>query len=275
MTREFCVKTLILCLCVFFVCVAFACKQGNGNSIPEKIKGPFGMEFVYIKPGTFTMGSPESEKDRERDEKQHQVTLTKGFYMQTTEVTLKHWKKTSFYKDCNNKCPVTQVSWDDVQEFIKKLNQMEKTDVYRLPTEAEWEYAARAGTTTAFSWGNEADCSKANYGASPWSKECKNPGKIMPAASFQPNSWGLYDMHGNVWEWCQDSCDWKSDKGVITDTYKDGVTDPVNTKGPTRIYRGGSWSSNGQSCRLANRNKNLPDYIGINLGFRVLREVKQ
>jgi formylglycine-generating enzyme required for sulfatase activity len=117
-----------------------------------------GMKFVYINPGSFMMGSPLKESGRDDDERQHRVTLTEGFYLQTTEVTQGQWQRVmgndpSKFENCGSDCPVEQVSWNDVQMFIQKLNRMEKTVKYRLPNEAEWEYAARAGTNTAFSWG--------------------------------------------------------------------------------------------------------------------------
>ena len=157
-------------------------------------------------------GSPENEPDRSRNETQYKIKISKPFYMQTTEVTQGQWKKVmgnnpSGFKDCGDDCPVEQVSWNDAQEFIKKLNQMEGTNKYRLPTEAEWEYAARAGTTTPFYTGNCLSTDQANYNGNYPLTGCPKGQfreKTMRVGSFEPNAWGLYDMYGNVWEWCQD-----------------------------------------------------------------------
>jgi formylglycine-generating enzyme required for sulfatase activity len=198
----------------------------------------WGMTFVRIPSGSFMMGSPKNEKFRDDDELQHKVTLTQDYFMQTTEVTRGQWKaimgsKPSHFKDCGDNCPVESVSWNDVQAFIKKLNRLESGHTYRLPTEAEWEYAARAGTTTRFFWGDQADCSRANYGNSSWSRECKsiNPGKTKIVKSYSPNSWGLYDMHGNVREWCHD---WYGKYPTVS------VTNPTGpAAGSSRVIRGG------------------------------------
>ena len=134
----------------------------------RKISNSLGMEFVYIEPGTFMMGSPSNEPRRDNDERQHRVTLTKGFYMQTTEVTQGQWKAVmwnnpSYFKNCGDDCPVEQVSWNNVQQFINKLNQREGSDICRLPTEAEWEYSCRSGTDTPFSFGQCLSTDQANY----------------------------------------------------------------------------------------------------------------
>ena len=238
----------------------------SGNSFTNSL----GMKFVYIEPGTFTMGSPSNEPGRDSDETQHRVTLTRGYYLQTTEVTQGQWKAVmgsnpSHFKNCGDDCPVEQVSWNDTQDFIRKLNQKEGGNKYRLPTEAEWEYAARAGTQSRFSWGDDADCAKANYGNVALLGECKgkNPGATAQVGSYPPNARGLYDMHGNVWEWCQD---WK---GV----YPAGsVTDPTGpSSGSGRVYRGGSWLDYARYCRSAGRNSFDPGIRFTGLGLRLLR----
>jgi formylglycine-generating enzyme required for sulfatase activity len=229
------------------------------------------MEFVRIPPGEFMMGSPENEPGRYSDEKQHKVVLTQGFYMQTTEVTQEQWKSVmgsnpSDFKDCDQ-CPVENVSWNDAQEFIRKLNQKEGKEVYRLPTEAEWEYAARAGSRTAFANGDitELECkSDPNLEKMGW--YCGNSeNKPHAVGQKSPNAWGLYDMHGNVWEWCQD---WYGD-------YPDGtVSDPVGPPtGSNRVGRGGSWDNDAQVCRSADRGRSDPGNRSRNLGFRLLRSV--
>ncbi len=197
-----------------------------------------GMTFVWIPPGRFRMGSPENEPDRDSDEKQHWVTLSKGFYMQTCETTQRQWERImssnpSHFRECGDDCPVEGVSWHDVQTFIKQLNQKEEKK-YSLPTEAQWEYAARAGSSTAFPNGEITDtgCSDPNMDAMGW--YCGNAGrKTHPVGLKQHNDWGLYDMHGNVWEWCSDRYG----------NYPDGsVTDPVGypvDSQPLRVIRGG------------------------------------
>ncbi len=242
---------------------------GAGEQQSGKFQNNIGMNFVLIPAGTFMMGSPSSEPGRYNNEQQHQVTITKPYYMQTTVVTQGQWKAVmgnnpSSDYDCGDDCPVENVSWNDVQAFISKLNSMEATDKYRLPTEAEWEYAARAGTNTLYYWGNQSDCSKANYGTG-YASDCKgiNPGKKMRVASFSPNAWGLYDMLGNVWEWCQDG--YGSYPG-------NSETDPTGTSsGSRRVYRGGSWINGAISCRAAFRGDGTQDHKGFALGFRLAR----
>ena len=232
-----------------------------------------GMKFVSIPPGTFTMGSPSDEPGRDTNERQHRVTLSRGFYLQATEVTQGQWKSVmrgnpSWFENCGNDCPVEIVWWYQCQEFIKRLNQKEGTDKYRLPTEAEWEYACRAGSTTAFANGGitQLQCRHdPNLNAVGW--YCGNSGnKTHPVARKTPNAWGLYDMHGNVWEWCED---WYGD-------YPTGhVTDPRGpSSGKKRVLRGGSWLDNARHCRSADR-RGLdpgPQAIGRHLGFRVARD---
>jgi formylglycine-generating enzyme required for sulfatase activity len=235
------------------------------------------MEFVGIPAGSFLMGSPESEKDRETDEKQHRVTLSKGFWLGKYEVTIGEWKAVlgdlpevmksgldrKFSK--SDRQPVVFVSWDVVQEYIKKLNARGEGQ-YRLPTEAEWEYAARAGTTTAFAFGDSLNLSKANFdGNYPYnSVKGKYLEKIATVGSYQPNAWGVSDMHRNVWEWVQD---WFGE-------YPGGsVVDPAGpSTGSFRVNRGGCWGSDGRSLRSANRFSNSPSNRYNNLGFRLVRE---
>lgn len=236
----------------------------GGSTGYARLSGPLaGMEFVYIPPGAFTMGSPTTEEGRDEDEKQHRVTLTKGFFMQTTEVTQGQWKEVmggnpSRFPRCGDDCPVEAVSWNDIQSFIGKLNQREGKDRYRLPTEAEWEYAARAGHTTRFSFGDDS----ARLRLFAWYR-VSSGGKTHAVGSKKPNAWGLYDMHGNVWERCQD---WYG-------AYPEGAaTDPTGPpSGTYRVLRGGSWFRVHRSVRSANRYPYSPRVTSNQIGFRLLR----
>ena len=227
------------------------------------------MKFVYIEPGTFWMGSPPDEWGPYVEETQHQVQLTQGFYMQTTEVTQGQWQAVmgsnpSYHSGCGDNCPVEKVSWNDVQDFIDALRDMGE-GTYRLPTEAEWEYACRAGSTSAFANGEitVTNCSyDPNLDAMGW--YCYNAGDTThPVAQKQANAWGLYDMHGNVYEWCQD---WY-------DEYPDyAVQDPQGpASGTHRVMRGGGWIYEAWHCRSANRQISSPGIQNAVLGFRLVR----
>jgi len=216
------------------------------------------MRFVPIQAGTFTMGDVDNDDA-------HQVTLTKAFDLGVYEVTQEQYEKVMGTNPSNFKGPqnpVEKVSWDEAVEFCRKLSALpaEKSAgyVYRLPTEAEWECACRAETTTKYSFGDSAS----ELGAYGWYDE--NSGKTThPVGGKTPNPWGLYDMHGNVWEWCQD---WHG-------KYPSGpVTDPTGPSlGSSRVRRGGGWDYYPRLCRSANRGRNSPDYRSSSLGFRVLR----
>ena len=249
------------------------------NALEKIITNSIGMEFVLIPGGTFKMGSPQDEPNRERNEIEHQVTISKPFYMQTTEVTVKQWravmgKRFFFKKKGTDDMPVVKVSWQDCIDFTEKLNALNE-GVYRLPTEAEWEYACRAGTTTAFAWGKTIDCKDAMYGNNTLKMDvCVDyvESKGLPAdkpalvKSYKPNAWGLYDMGGNIWEWCQD---WYGPYG------KDAVVDPKGPRsGDYRVRRGGSWYGTGARCRCANRNRSNPANRYQTTGFRLVREAE-
>jgi formylglycine-generating enzyme required for sulfatase activity len=223
------------------------------------------MEFVLIPAGKFDMGSPSDEEGRyENEGLVHHVNIEKAFCMGRYEVTQKQWRaimgdNPSYFKG-DDDLPVEQVSWDDVQDFIKKLNEKEGIDTYRLPSEAEWEYACRAGTTTRYSFGD----SESNLGDYAWYKG--NSGdKTHPVGQKKPNSLGLHDMHGNVWEWVQDC--WHFDyNGAPTDgsAWEGG--------GASRVFRGGCWDRSAGFCRSAYRYPRGPRDRGNTLGFRLLRE---
>jgi formylglycine-generating enzyme required for sulfatase activity len=219
-------------------------------------------KMVYISHGTFMMGSPSSEANRYSNERQHKVTLTKGFYMGVTEVTQGQWKAVmgnnpSRFKGDNR--PVEQVSWNDCKEFIRKLNRHEGGNKYRLPTEAEWEYACRAGTTTRFCFG-DSDSRLDDYA---WYSG-NSSSKTHSVAQMRPNAWGLYDMHGNVWEWCQDWYDKNYPSGHVTDP--EGPS-----SGSARVGRGGGWGFDARGCRSAFRCYGTPGSRLSFLGFRLAR----
>jgi formylglycine-generating enzyme required for sulfatase activity len=222
-----------------------------------------GMEFVLIPAGSFTMGADKNFEDASDDETpQHRVRISKPFYLGTYEVTQAQWtavmgNNPSKYKGRSN--PVEQVSWDDIQVFIQRLNQKEGHTRYRLPTEAEWEYAARAGTESTYSFGDDAR----ELGKYAWYDENYRSGSTHPVGQKQPNAWGLYDMHGNVWEWVQD---WYGDR-----YYSDSPdTDPKGpSSGSYRVLRGGGWYFSAQYCRAAFRDFNSPDIRYYYVGFRL------
>jgi formylglycine-generating enzyme required for sulfatase activity len=222
-----------------------------------------GMQFVRIEPGKFIMGSPKKESWRNSDEgAQHEVEITKPFYLGIYEVTQRQYREImyenpSFFKMCGDDCPVEKVMWKDVQEFIARLNVKEKTDRYRLPTEAEWEYACRAGSQSAYYFGD--DQNQLNDYA--WYKD--NTQMTHPIGQKKPNAWGLYDMHGNVNEWVHD---WY---GKYMDT---STTDPTGQlAGSHKVYRGGSWYNALWDSRCANRGKDKLDNWSQTVGFRLVR----
>jgi formylglycine-generating enzyme required for sulfatase activity len=239
-------------------------------ALAKAFSNSIGMKFVFIPPGTFMMGSPSHEPGRDSDEKQHQVTLTKGFYMQTTEVTqgqwyevmgTRPWSGKEHVRDSTNN-PAVYISWNDCKDFIRRLNQKEGSDKYRMPTEAEWEYACRAGSTTRFYFGDSESSlgDHAWYRSNAWDAGEKYAHTV---AQKQPNAWGLHGMHGNVWEWCQD---WYGG-------YPSGsVSDPKGpSSGADRVLRGGSWGGGAGGCRSADRNRGNPGGGVSNLGFRAVR----
>ncbi len=272
---------------LFFFCFFSFLKNGIAE---EVITNSLGMRFVQIYPGTFKMGSPKSETGHRWNEKEHTVRISKSFYMQETEVTQGQWKKLvgfnpSSSKILNKNYPVDTVSWDQCIEFIKVLNGFEKTNKYRLPTEAEWEYACRAGTATAFSSGKITtfSCTTIDPALNKTAWYCANSGEQNPPGKFQahrvktkqPNAWGLYDMHGNVQEWVQDSCVWKhwtGKTGPVTKTYKDNIVDPLSKKGKHRIIRGGGWHQKPIYLRSAQRSYYKPMAKRNSLGFRIVKD---
>jgi formylglycine-generating enzyme required for sulfatase activity len=258
-------------------------------SAQDTFTNKLGMRFVRIPAGSFIMGSPDSERGRQWNESQHRVIISNSFYMGETEVTQGQWNRLvspnpSAFK-LGKTYPVDSVSWDEVMAFIDFLNKWEGTTKYRLPTEAEWEYACRAGSTTAFANGpiTTFSCKDPEPALINTAWYCYNSGLTGPARDFKPhpvkrlkpNKWGLYDMHGNVQEWVLDRCKWRSllraKVGVVTSTYKDGIKDPVETKGDHRIIRGGGWYQNSKYQRAAYRSYYKPMARRNSLGFRLVR----
>ncbi len=246
--------------------------------------------MVWIPPGTFVMGSPTSEALRNTsNETPHSVTLTKGFFMGQYEVTQGEYQalmnaNPSYFApprvslDTNR--PVEQVSWYGATNYCWILTLQEQWAgrlstnwVYRLPTESEWEYACRAGTTTAFHCANALRGGMENfsvyyeYDATAGETFILHPtvrylGQTAPVGGYPPNAWGLYDMHGNVWEWCQD---WYGDYPTGSETDPRGPT-----SGSSRVKRGGGWQSSGSACRSAIRQANIPSYSHPTVGFRIV-----
>ena len=236
------------------------------------------LDLVWVDPGTFIMGSPKDERGRQDNETQHEVTLTKGYWLGRYQVTQAQYEAIMGTNPSNFKgadLPVEMVNWDEAKEFCAKLTASEKAAgrlpegyEYTLPTEAQWEYACRAGTTTAFN--NDLNIPKESQVKD---NPCPNLNKVgwygynsdqktHPVGQKQPNGWGIYDMHGNVWEWC---LDWYGAYPT------ESVTDPTGPeKGSYRVLRGGGWDSNGAYyCRSAHRYYYYPDYNWRSYGFRV------
>ncbi|MBX9637379.1 MAG: formylglycine-generating enzyme family protein [Nitrosomonas sp.] len=225
--------------------------------------------FRWCEPGMFLMGSPLNEPERLDNEVQHEVTFTQGFWIADTPVTQALWQVTMgdnpsrFHGD---EKPVENVSWDDAQAFIAKLNGIKAELKLCLPTEAQWEYACRAGTVTPFSWGEQIDSSLVNFaGNSPYSNgdESEFRRQTVEIKELPCNDWGLYQMHGNVWEWCQD---WFEDYPTHP------VTDPKGPEtGSGRVLRGGSWLYIGGNCRSAFRHRYVSSLHYDYFGFRLTR----
>jgi len=236
------------------------------------------LEMIWVDPGTFTMGSPTTEMGREVDETEHNVTLTKGFYLGKYEVTQTQYEAvmkgntaglsaTPSNFGGNPNRPVEMVSWNDVQVFLNRLNERESNVsrlpdrwAYVLPTEAQWEYACRAGTTTAYSLGHDINSTHANFN---WDGEF-NTGtdlkETRDVGKYNPNPWGFFDMHGNVWEWTRDSYgEYSSD--IHIEPFNAGTTDS------NRVCRGGSWSFSGSDLRSASRQPQSRPYAAVRLAF--------
>jgi len=242
----------------------------GGTILTVDLNSTVSLEMIWVEPGTFTMGSPTSEAGRSTNETQHEVTLTQGFYLGKYEVTQAQYEAvmagvsgdlnaTPSNWPNNPDRPVEKVSWEDIQVFLTRLNAQQAGNIpegwaYVLPTEAQWEYACRAGTTTTYSWGDTITSENANYG--------QQVGQPSTVGNYAANPWGFFDMHGNVWEWTADAYA----------SYATGAqTDPFNvgTTGSTRVLRGGTWSNLDASLRSACRLFVSPSFRFSIIGFRV------
>jgi formylglycine-generating enzyme required for sulfatase activity len=238
--------------------------------MPVETVNSIGMKLALIPPGQFLMGSPEFEEGRQSNEMLHQVRITKPFYLGVYEVTQEEYNlvvgsNPSYFK--GGKRPVELVSWEQAVEFCRKLSAKEGQE-YRLPTEAEWEYACRAGTITPFSFGTKLDWDQANcIGNGPLFITGPSKRETVRVGSYQPNGFGLCDMHGNVWEWCADLFDEKYFAASPVDD------PPGPTEGSFRVFRGSAWDSNAWECRTAVRDHSSDSWTFFNLGFRVARAV--
>lgn len=250
---------------------ACAARESPAPTPPTWVEPVTGMVFVEVPAGSFEMGSPPGEPLREVGERRHRVALTRPYWIGRTEVTRDEWRRVvgddpSRFRDRGD-LPVESVNWFEIEEFLARLETLAPGNRFRLPTEAEWERACRAGSATAFAWGDVLEPERANFdGADPSPLAPQGPvrGRTTPVASFPPNAWGLFDFHGNVWEWCADQpC-----------PYLDGdEVDPVRACGSDlKVIRGGSWHFGADSARCALRYTHRPVDRGPSLGFRVVRE---
>ncbi|MCT7949960.1 bifunctional serine/threonine-protein kinase/formylglycine-generating enzyme family protein [Ancylothrix sp. C2] len=244
-------------------------RQAQTQFFKDNLGNGVGLEMVAIQGGTFMMGSPETEAIRESDESpQHQVTV-KPFYLGKYPVTQAQWQAVMGNNPSNfigNNRPVETVSWDDAVQFCQKLSQLTGRN-YRLPSEAEWEYACRAGTSTPFYFGETITPDLVNYDGNypyAWAPKGKYREQTTDVGSFPPNAFGLYDMHGNVWEWCLDV--WHQNYNGAP---KDGSAWEAGGNSQYRLRRGGSWDRNARSCRCANRVRHQPGDRWSSSGFRV------
>ncbi len=251
-------RALILCMVVFAICPVF-------GQQPQEIANSIGMKLVPIPAGAFTMGSPEEEVGRHPNERQHKVTISEPYYLGQFEVTQEEYEKVTGSNPSSiqgARHPVETLGWEDAVSFCNKLSELPEEKAarreYRLPTEAEWEYASRAGSETPYSFGESV---KPLHEHAWFAENSQN--QHHPAGEKKPNRWGLYDMHGNVCEWCDD---WYSDN------YPSGAAkDPQGpVRGTARVIRGGSWVvANETYFRSAKRATYVPTDRSVILGFRI------
>ena len=232
--------------------------------MPDTTTNSIGMEFILIPSGSFRMGGDKRlEQAEDHETPRHIVKISNAFFMGKYEVTQMQWSEMMNHNPSefiDNTRPVERVSWNDVQVFIQKLNTKEKIDKYHLPTEAEWEYAARADSESSYTFGSDPKI-LSQYA---WYRN-NSGGETHPVGQLSPNAWGLFDMHGNVHEWCQDWFDRKY--------YSQSPTNaPLGpSTGLAKTLRGGDWGSEGWYCRCASRSLSSPDRRSNRLGFRLIR----
>jgi formylglycine-generating enzyme required for sulfatase activity len=246
------------------------------------------IKFCWCPPGKFIMGSPRSEPERRPDEGQVEVTLTKGFWIAKYEATQGDWKRimgklpgplTDELPEGDD-LPVGNVSFAEAEAFCQKLTEQSHQSgalpqnwEVRLPTEAQWEYACRAGTTTATAFGDKLGNKKANFKGKPYNggEPGPSPGKAAKVGSYPPNAWGLHDMHGNTYEWCRDWYHAKLPGGIDPDLHDAKETAQKNRTGDySRVRRGGCWVDDGWPCRSACRLRFEPERRYDHIGFRIV-----
>jgi formylglycine-generating enzyme required for sulfatase activity len=252
---------------------------GQASTHNAELNATVQLQMLWVEPGTFTMGSPTTETGRGTNETEHNVTLTKGFYLGKYEVTQAQYEAVmtgntdslsatpSQYPNNPNR-PVEKVSWADAQIFLTRLNAQQSASIpagwaYVLPTESQWEYACRAGTSTTYSWGNDINSTRANYNWDGGANDGNDFKQTRDVGQYAANPWGFFDMNGNVWEW---TADW------YQAAYPTGnpVVDPTGpASGSHRVIRGGSWDYGGTHLRSARRNYSSPSNRSATLGFRV------
>ena len=271
-----------LSLLVLVSCLPAAAEE------PGAEKAVAGVKFCWCPPGKFVMGSPTTEPAHRGDEGQVEVTLTKGFWAAKYETTQGQWKKvvgklpgppTAELPEGED-LPLGTVTFAQAEEFCRKLTDLGRTDgtlpagwEFRLPTEAQWEYACRAGTTTATSFGDRLSTRQANFKTEPYNGADEGPsvGKAVKVGSYPANAWGLHDMHGNTFEWCRDWYHARLPGGVDPDLYTARETAQKNRSGSvSRVRRGGAWTDEGKYCRSALRLRFEPERGYDHIGFRVV-----
>ena len=234
--------------------------------MPETVTNSIGMQLVVIPAGSFRMGGDKKlEQAEDHETPRHMVRISNSFYMGKYQVTQAQWSEImknnpSEFKD--DLRPVERVSWNDVQAFIHKLNNQEETKTYRLPTEAEWEYAARAETKSTYCFSVDVD-TLSQYA---WYNK-NSAGETHPVGQLEPNAWGLYDVHGNVHEWCQD---W-FDRNYYSHSPSISPEGPLS--GLAKALRGGDWGSADWYCRCASRSLGSPERRSNRVGFRLIKMV--
>jgi formylglycine-generating enzyme required for sulfatase activity len=278
--------------------VLFGCQRGDGTNVPPAGDRPFaarsetffgskggdereatGIRLCWCPAGRFLMGSPPTEPQRRPDEDQVEVTLTKGFWMAKYELTQRQWKQVvaklpdepTAELPARDDLPVGNVNFAEAEAFCRELTErghrageLPRGWEFRLPTEAQWEYACRAGTTTATAFGDTLSSNQANFKGKPYNGAAPGPslGRAAKVGSYPPNAWGLHDMHGNTFEWCRDWYHPKLPGGVDPDLHDAPAT--------SRVRRGGCWADDGWPCRSAFRLRFEPERRYDHIGFRVV-----